>query len=461
MPINNRTVLLIALCSFLLIYFGRFITTSPPQITLVIIIGIFISVVTLINPQFGLVILVFSMLLSPEIKIAEVPKRDVVIRIDDILLIVIFFTWVVKTAVRKELAFLVRTPLNTPILVYLTVCTLVTIKGIVAGNVSPLGSMFYILKFTEYFMVYFLVVNNLKDIEQVKQFLKAALITCIIVCIYAYFLGEGRASAPFETPLDSPYEEREPASLGGYLLIVYSVIFALMIHCSSMKTRIGLGAVALFITPPFFNSLSRASFMAFPAIPVSFLLLTTKRKFLVWTVIVLAVLLSPFYIPKKVVERVKYTFTGKEAQKVAFWNLKLEGSAELRLYSWKKVLYEWLPQKPFFGWGITGRGFIDSQYFRSLVELGILGFSVFIWLLVSIFMNAKRIYQNSENDLARGLALGFIGGFVALLIQAITTNTFIIVRIMEPFWFLCAIVMMLPKITKPQHAQATQIEAQM
>jgi len=55
----------------------------------------------------------------------------------------------------------------------------------------------------------------------------------------------------------------------------------------------------------------------------------------------------------------------------------------------------------------------------------------------------------------KGLILGFISGFAGILTQAIGTNTFIIVRIMEPFWFLCAIVMTLPKILNSQQCSAT------
>jgi len=45
--------------------------------------------------------------------------------------------------------------------------------------------------------------------------------------------------------------------------------------------------------------------------------------------------------------------------------------------------------------------------------------------------------------LERGLALGFLAGFIGLLVHSFGAATFIIVRIMEPFWFLAAIVIVL------------------
>ena len=52
----------------------------------------------------------------------------------------------------------------------------------------------------------------------------------------------------------------------------------------------------------------------------------------------------------------------------------------------------------------------------------------------------------------RGLALGFVAGTVGLLGHAIGANTFIIVRIMEPFWFFAAIVVALPGLDQEEPA---------
>jgi hypothetical protein len=48
----------------------------------------------------------------------------------------------------------------------------------------------------------------------------------------------------------------------------------------------------------------------------------------------------------------------------------------------------------------------------------------------------------------RGLSVGLIAGLVGLLVHAIGANTFIIVRIMEPFWFLAGIIVALPAMDK-------------
>ena len=61
-------------------------------------------------------------------------------------------------------------------------------------------------------------------------------------------------------------------------------------------------------------------------------------------------------------------------------------------------------------------------------------------------MNALHTYRIAADPLFSGLSLGYLAGFTAMVIHGIGTNTFIIVRIMEPFWFLTAMVIMISSI---------------
>ena len=96
----------------------------------------------------------------------------------------------------------------------------------------------------------------------------------------------------------------------------------------------------------------------------------------------------------------------------------------------------------------SGLGLIDSQYPLIIGETGIIGLWIFAWLMITIFRNGLQIYMNAQDDWQRGLTLGFLAGFIGLLIHGFAAATFIIVRIMEPFWFLAAVMVMLPELQK-------------
>jgi O-antigen ligase len=107
---------------------------------------------------------------------------------------------------------------------------------------------------------------------------------------------------------------------------------------------------------------------------------------------------------------------------------------------------------------VTGYQFIDAQFPRVLVETGILGLTAFLYLIYSIFKLALQNLKEVKTMFSQGLVIGFISGFVGLVVHAIGANTFIIVRIMEPFWFFVGIVAVLPMLERQQAETSPKTE---
>ena len=157
--------------------------------------------------------------------------------------------------------------------------------------------------------------------------------------------------------------------------------------------------------------------------------------------------------PEAIFSRVKYTFQEERQAAVKIGNITFDASSSLRILSWLDCIQAW-KKNPVLGRGVTGYVFIDGQYFRTLPELGIIGILSFLWLLWTIYKQSLHIFREMDDALYKGLTLGFMAGFIGLTIHALTANTFIIIRIMEPFWFIAAIVMMLPIIKKEEEEEA-------
>ena len=442
-----------------LILTAQSITATPFLIT-AIIASIIVAVVTFQNPENGLTIIVFSMLLSPQITVASVPGRDVTIRVDDLLIVVMLLAWLAYTAKEKDWKGFIKTPLDSN-LVFLTVIYVTsTALGIIMGGLNPVKGAFYMFKYLEYFVLFWVTANIVSTIKNFPRFLISGAVTAVIVAIFAYSVmgSVERVYAPFES------NGGEPASLAGYYLVIYGMLFSFFLNSDIKKVRYSCMAIALFILPTFIKTLSRASYLAFVPMILTLLLLTKKRKatfalLLIGGTVLFPIIFNDLYT--QMVRRINTTFVGasetSRGENLADKKIR-DPSATDRIDSWKMIVNDRLMtdfRTMFIGHGVTGVGFIDGQLFTFLGEIGIVGTIAFYWMMFKIMFISYRTYKNIENETIKCISLGLIGGLVGMLFQSATTNTFIIVRINEPFWFITALVMIAPDLYTSETTAAT------
>jgi O-antigen ligase len=402
--------------------------------------------VTLVNTDAGLAILIISMLLSPEILLGRVPGRDVVIRAEDILLVVITFAWLAKTAIKKGLAIFVKTPLNKIISLYLFLCYVSTFRGMALGYVGLEKGLFYLLRYTEYFLLFILVANQVHSRKQIRFFLASFFIVCAIVSVIGILQipSGARVTAPFEG------EAGEPNSFGGYLLFILCIAIGIYLHDVSPRLKKAMLALSVLIIFPFFYTLSRASYTALVFSFIAFVIFS-KKKFILVSVMTALILAGILLKPGAVLTRVTSTFQTRQANLAQIGGFYLDSSSSERIFSWQESVRAW-KKNPFLGRGAGGFPLIDGQYVVLLPEQGLLGLIAFLWLLWTILKQSLSIYKKIDDELYKGLTLGFLAGLIGLMVHAVTANTFIIIRIMEPFWFIAGIIMMLPSLSKTELA---------
>lgn len=411
-----------------------------------LILAASVFLLTLINTTGALVLLVVAMLLSPELPLANLPGRSVVVRFDDLLIVVIFFTWIAKLAINKQLSVLRPTPLLVPLMAYIVSSIISTALGILTGGVGrPIAGFFYTMKYIEFFVLYFMVSNAINSKRQYDVFIRAILFTAFCVAIYGYFqlsITGHRVSAPFEG-------KAEPNTLAGYLIMMMCLCIGLAVHTMRNVSRlIYLGLVG-FMLVPFTFTYSRGGYIGLIVMFIAMCLLSRRyRTPLIGSFILMAISL-PFLVPDSVIARVASTFDPSSTVQVA--GVKLSASPAGRIVIWQYVIEEWM-KSPIFGYGVTGIGFVDSQYATILGEQGIFGLITFLWVRWRAAVVTWRTYQSTEDTLFQGLCLGFLVALICLMVLSFTGNIFIIVRIVEPFWFLMAMVTAIPNIEKPDPA---------
>ena len=435
---------------------GYLLTMISASQGLLFILLLLIVVCVFIWPEAGLYVIILSMLLSPEIIASDIGGkgtlgRGLTLRLEDFLLVSIGLSWFARSAVDKTRGLFRKTHLNQPIAAYILACLLATLWGKFTGDVKGKAGFFFVLKYFEFMIVFFMVVNYVDSADQAKRLLFCLFLTCFIVSIYGLIQipGGGRVSAPFEG------ERGEPNTFGGYLVFMGAVAVALIDHLKDMRVRLGLAVLLVVLLLSLLYTQSRASYLA--VIPAYLVLsLLSRRRFYLIAGLIVTLALGPLIIPRVAKERIAFTFMQPEARgQIQVGKLRLDTSASARIISYKEALSDW-QKRPILGHGVTGYAFMDAQYPRILVETGIVGMLAFAWLIYGLFRVGLATWREQQDDLMRGLSVGLIAGLVGLLVHALGANTFIIVRIMEPFWFLSGIVVALSAMEEEsEHVSAS------
>jgi len=340
--------------------------------------------------------------------------------------------------------------LNRPIFLYLAVCIISTGLGVMGGRVHVKTGFFFVMKYFEYFIVYFMVINYLESREQANRFLLLMFLTGFIVCLYGLWQipGGGRVSAPFEGEIG------EPNTFGGYLLFLLAVVVGLRAKIENYKLKRWMMVLIIAIIPPLLFTQSRSSYLGLLAATIV-LGFQSERRVLVLGLIGLFLLLSPFLLPSAVKDRILYTFRQPtEYGQMKIGQFKLDTSTSDRIASWQNAVKDSV-KHPFFGHGVTGYRFLDAQYPKVFVETGVFGLAAFLYLLYSIYKLSWANAHQVNAPYYKGLINGFVAGYTGLLFHAIGSNTFIIVRIMEPFWLVAGIVTVLPMLESREKLQGT------
>jgi O-antigen ligase len=406
---------------------------------------VLIFLICFFSVKISLALLIFSMLLSPEISVGATTERSVTARIEDILLFTMTMSWMIRMAIFKDIGFVLKTPLNRPIIAYCAIAVISTTMGALRGNVVPAAGFFFTLKIIEYFFLFNVVINNVQTEKEIETMLTMLLTVCGIICVYGLIMAASGGSV--QAPFEGAGSERN--TLSGYLVLMGSVAAGVLMNTRVKIERTLLALLVGFIVVVLLFSVSRSGWLA-AIVAIIVLFICSKQKNIYFLTFAVLLFTLPFFLPNVVGERLNFTFHQYTPWTPQFelFGIRLDTSTSARIFGAQAVFRQFL-NHAFFGFGMTGFYFIDGQYFRTLIELGVLGLASFLWLLASVHKAIRNtLKQEVASPRIRGMVIGFYAGFWGLVAHAVTANSFIIVRISEPFWFLAGLTMIVLSINK-------------
>lgn len=420
------------------------------RLPLLVVIAVFFATlgVSFVRGTEGLYLVIVAMLFSPEISSGVGTGRAageaggiVALRLEDLILVAVALGWMLRSAYTGRRFGVLHNPVNPAIWAYMAASIVATLLGILSGSVRyPLAAFFNNLKYFEYFLLYFMIMAHIRDKTTVVRMISALLIVFFFAMAFGYGqIGTGdRVSAPFDD---------EPNSFGGYIVLLMCVTAGIAMTDPRTRIRLIMGGLLLVSALPFLFTLSRASYLALIIAFLAFLAVS-RQRILIGAVAVGFIALSLFgisFLPARVSARVTGTFRVEREFHEKIGPVDLDASASARIYSYKQALRRW-GQRPIFGYGVTGTGFMDAQYPRVLAEAGIVGLVAFLWIFWRLLGQVRRVFRGAQDPFLRGAAMGFFCGIIAMLGHAVGANSFIIIRIAEPFWLLAGLILVIPMI---------------
>lgn len=450
---------------------------QPTGVALLVVLGLVAAAVTVASPRAGLFLLLVAMLFSPEIPIGRLAERSITLRVDDVLLVLVVVGWLLRQGLRRRLGVLRRSPVGAPVLAMSAVIVVSVLVGLLQGTIaSPARGFFFGLKRLEYFVIFLMVLNVLEtefDLKVALVLFGVSLLAIDLVALVQYWfypLGiytRGGVTGPFGVG--------EANTLGGFYLLIIPVVLALALKVRRPWVTTALTGLGLLSLLAFLLTKSRGAYVALPpaALVLVFYERTVRMQLLglflvgVAAVALLVVLVAPAGAGGRLAGHAQDI----GAQFHSIGMVLREGpegdpSLAARWRAWRQSLREITgrvapsqlggqPQPPgtfrpqvllqaLLGQGVGAKklGWADNQYVREVLETGLVGLVVFLWLNWRLWQSALDLYRRSPRPWLQGAALGFMAGQVGLLVHAVTASNFYTIRTMEPFWFLVGCLML-------------------
>ncbi len=413
--------------------------------------SLFVVILTLFyKSEIGIYYLVFLLPLQTLLDgMIEFPLgKDIM----DVLVGVILIRWLFEKKSNGE-PFLEKNPLNLPIILYISWAFLMLWFGSVnLGLPLPLSISDVRLmewkKLVIMFLIFFAVVNNIKSRRQINY-----LILVIALSLFASAFRSFQLSAEVRHLSYFSYSHRAAGTftylnanaLGAYLA-QYSIFFgALILVYKDVKwQRLLFAITAALGTYTMLFTFSRGAYLAM-VVGIVFIAVMKSRILLIP---IFAFLLSWSYIlPSSVVNRVNMTFN-KDGE--------LESSASTRLGLWEQAEphikshpitgtgFDTVPYMNFkskYGLGKGGIAYsLHNSYMQTLVETGVIGLLLILWIHFSAMFHGWKIYRRSKDNLYRGLGLGLVVCALAILANNFTSDNFRFMNIMGFYWAILGVV---------------------
>lgn len=401
----------------------------------------------------------------------------------NILVIISLMLWKLKM-VNKEEVKITRTPINLPILAFMAICTL----SLLWSN-SPMVSLLELPLFLVGPILYFIVVNNIRNERQINRLLSVLLIISSLLGMYGIFQYNGIDFSFWKANVG----RNQVFGLFGnvnyfaeYMIVplplAISLFFATRNRTHKILLLVGILAMGVSLILTF----TRGSYLAIgiSSLFMFFLYLVSRGKSFIKEhkkifIIILAFIIlvtflfaipNPLNKPGTVISKVKsrisisqFTKGSSLKRRIAIWKFTALiikdhpmlgsgiGTFKYNSLNYQAKFFDQGENRRLYPYGIADK--VHNEYLQLGAEIGILGLGIFLWLIISYFSYGVRILKKLKDKYKQGIVIGLMGGIVAVLIDGIFGFPLHLPATLVLFWLFIGLI-----VSIKHSEQKTKIE---
>ncbi len=301
-----------------------------------------------------------------------------------------------------------------------------------------------------YILLYYLVVNNVHSIDQLKRLVRAVLLSAGVVVAYGFyqhFCGMDVSVSQWVDGEQFPLLKARvfstlgnPNLLAGFLVMIMALAAGLGFNAADARGKLCYFALVAAMGVCLVLTYSRGAWLSVLAVTATYGVLYSRKTFWLLLLVPVAIIAGHDVIMERL---------------VSIWN-PTDTSATLRIALWESTL-AMIVDKPLFGigWGSywlvypeydffinnasTTIYHAHNMYLHIAAEIGIPGLAAFLVLMVGHARLAFAVAGSATNRWTGGLMLGVLAAMISLAVNGFTDYVLFNPQVAMVFWLLNAI----------------------
>lgn len=354
--------------------------------------------------------------------------------------------WLGKMLIMRRL-YVKRTP-------YDSLIVLLVLLGAVSIWSSPdRGFSFYNYYHLmgRYVLIYYLVINNMHSLDQMKRLIWTVLSSALVVTLYGfyqYIYGVNISAAEWVDGDQFPDLKvrvfstlENPNLLAGFLMVIMAMASGLALHTAQKKSKLILFALVVTLGICLVLTYSRGAWLSILAVIIVYGFLYNRKIFWFLLIVPFVLLIAKDALVERILSIANPTDTSSTLR-LALWESTAAMIMDKPLLGIGWGAY-WMvyPEYDFFLQDSGAKIFhAHNMYLNIAAEIGIPGLLVFLTLMIGHIRKGLFVMRHNNNRWITGLMLGIVAALLGLAVNGFTDYVMFNIQMSMLFWLLNACI---------------------